>query len=129
MVELIDKRKFYIGGDWVEPSAPHDLEVIDPSTEEAVAVISLGGQKDTDRAVAAAKAAFPPWSQTPPAARLAYVEKILEIYKRRARDMAEAITLEMGAPADMALASQAGAGTYHIENFIAAFKDFRFLRR
>ncbi|MEO9338426.1 aldehyde dehydrogenase family protein [Mesorhizobium sp. SB112] len=128
MVELTDKRKFYINGEWIEPSKPNDLEVIDPSTEEAVAIISLGDQADTDRAVAAAKAAFPAWSQTPPAERLAYVEKILEIYKRRAKDMAAAMTVEMGAPSDMSLASQVGAGTYHIENFITAFKDFEFVR-
>nr|WP_195759839.1 aldehyde dehydrogenase family protein [Paracoccus sp. S-4012] len=123
-----DKRKFYINGEWVAPAAPHDLEVIDPSTEEPVAVISLGAQADTDRAVAAAKAAFPAWSQTPPEERLAHVEKLLEIYKRRAPDMAEAITHEMGAPADMSLGDQVDAGTYHITNFITAFRDFDFVK-
>ena len=53
MSELLDKRKFYIDGQWVDPIAANDLEVIDPSTEEAVAVISLGDQADTDAAVAA----------------------------------------------------------------------------
>ena len=67
MSELLDKRKFYIDGQWVDPIAANDLEVIDPSTEEAVAVISLGDQADTDAAVAAAKRAFPAWSATPPA--------------------------------------------------------------
>ncbi len=128
MVALLDKRKFYINGEWVDPAVANDLEVIDPSTEEPIAVISLGAQADTDRAVAAAKAAFPAWSKTPPAERLAYVEKILEIYKRRAAEMAEAMTLEMGAPQDMSLASQTGAGAYHIETFITAFKDFEFIR-
>ncbi|WP_449044413.1 aldehyde dehydrogenase family protein [Paracoccus versutus] len=128
MSGLADKRKFYIGGEWVAPRAPNDLEVIDPSTEEAVAVISLGGQADTDAAVAAAKAAFPAWAATPPAQRLAHVEKILEIYKRRAPDMAAAISAEMGAPQDMSLNDQAAAGSYHIETFIEAFRDFEFIR-
>ncbi|MDO5706807.1 MAG: aldehyde dehydrogenase family protein [Paracoccus sp. (in: a-proteobacteria)] len=128
MAELADKRKFYINGEWVDPARPNDLEVIDPSTEEAVAVISLGDQADTDAAVAAAKAAFPAWSATPPAERLAYVEKILEIYNRRAPDMAAAISSEMGAPQDMSLGDQVDAGTYHISNFIKAFKDFQFVR-
>ncbi|WP_304617135.1 aldehyde dehydrogenase family protein [Paracoccus sp. (in: a-proteobacteria)] len=125
---MLDKRSFYIDGAWVAPAAPRDLEVIDPSTEEPVAVISLGGQADTDRAVAAAKRAFPAWAATPPAERLALVEKILEIYKRRAPDMARAITLEMGAPADMSLGDQVDSGSYHIRNFITAFRDFRFVR-
>ncbi|WP_170848932.1 aldehyde dehydrogenase family protein [Paracoccus aminovorans] len=125
---MADKRSFYIDGAWVAPARPRDLEVIDPSTEEPVAVISLGDQADTDAAVAAAKAAFPAWSATPPAERLAHVERILEIYNRRAPDMAAAITAEMGAPQDMSLGDQVAAGTYHIENFITAFRDFQFIR-
>ena len=128
MAGLEDKRKFYIGGAWVDPAAPHDLEVIDPSTEEGFAVISLGGQQDTDRAVAAAKAAFPAWSATPPAERLAHVERLLEVYKRRNDDVARAMTCEMGAPTSMSKADQAGSGSYHIETFIDAFRSFEFIR-
>lgn len=127
MAAILDKRKFYIDGAWVDPAKPNDLEVIDPSIEEAVAVITIGSEADTNRAVAAAKAAFASWSQTSPAERLAYAEKILEIYKRRAKEMAEAITLEMGAPQDMALSDQTGAGSYHIENFLNAFRNFKFI--
>lgn len=128
MSTLQDKRQFYIDGAWVDPVAVRDLEVIDPSTEEAIAVISLGDRADTDAAVAAAKRAFPAWSQTSPAERLAYIEKIQTIYHRRASDMARAISLEMGAPQDMSLEDQVGAGASHIRNFITAFKDFDFLR-
>ena len=56
---MLEKRKFYINGEWVSPAAPKDHHVIDPSTEEPCAVISLGDQADTDAAVAAAKAALP----------------------------------------------------------------------
>lgn len=128
MADLLDKRKFYIDGAWVDPAKPHDLEVIDPTTEEAVAVITVGDQADTDRAVAAAKAAFPAWSATPPAERLALVEKLLAIYKRRNDDVADAMTLEMGAPTSMSRDDQAGSGSYHIENFIEAFRNFEFIR-
>ncbi|HRO15075.1 MAG TPA: aldehyde dehydrogenase family protein [Paracoccus sp. (in: a-proteobacteria)] len=125
---MADKRKFHIDGEWVDPVRPNDLEVIDPSTEEAVAVISVGDQADTDRAVAAAKAAFPSWSQTAPEERLKHVEKILEVYKRRNDDVAAAMTHEMGAPTDMSVEDQAGSGSYHIETFIKSFKDFEFIR-
>ena len=54
MSQILDQRKFYIDGAWVAPAKARDLEVIDPSTEEVVAVISLGDQADTDAAVAAA---------------------------------------------------------------------------
>lgn len=125
---MIEKREFYIDGKWVAPAKAADLEVIDPSTEEACAVISLGGQADTDKAVAAAKAAFPVWSKTPKAERIALVEKILEIYMARSDEMAAAISLEMGAPIDMAKAQQASAGAWHIKNFLRAAKGFEFER-
>ena len=128
MTKLADKRKFYINGKWVDPKTPNDFDVIDPSTEEVIAVISLGDQADTDAAVAAAKAAFPAWAATPPAERLKHVEKILEVYQRRAPDMAKAISTEMGAPADMALSDQTGVGAYHIKTFIENFRDFEFIR-
>lgn len=128
MTDLLDRRKFFIDGAWVDPARPGDLDVIDPSTEEAVAVISLGGQPDTDRAVAAARAAFADWSLTDPAERLAHVERVLEVYLRRAADMAWAISHEMGAPQDMSLDDQVDAGAFHTRNFIAAFRDFRFVR-
>ncbi|MGR3520094.1 MAG: aldehyde dehydrogenase family protein, partial [Roseovarius sp.] len=97
---MIEKRQFYIDGAWEAPREGRDHPVIDPSTEEPCAVIALGGQADTDAAVAAARAAFPAWMATPPAARIAHVEKILEIYETRAEDLAQAISMEMGAPID-----------------------------
>lgn len=128
MAALEDKRNFYINGEWVAPAAASDLEVIDPTTEEPVAVISLGGQADTDRAVAAAKAALPGWSALPPQQRLDHVKRLLDVYKARAADIARAMTDEMGAPTDMSVEDQAGSGTYHIQNFITAFEDFHFIR-
>jgi len=126
---MLDKRRFYINGQWVSPEAANDLEVIDPSTEEAFAVISLGSAADTDKAVAAARAAFPGWMFTPVEERLALIERILDIYLRRADEMAEAISREMGAPIDLARQQQVPAGAYHIKNFIRALKGFEFERR
>ena len=45
---MIEKRQFYINGQWVDPASPKDLDVIDPATEEVCAVISIGDQADTD---------------------------------------------------------------------------------
>lgn len=123
-----DYRKFYINGTWVEPALAQDHRVIDPATEEPCAVISLGSAADTDHAVEAALAAFANWSTSEPSYRLQLVEKILELYHARAEDMAQAISLEMGAPIDMARASQVTSGTWHIENFISAFQNFEFIK-
>jgi len=125
---MLEKRDFYINGNWVAPKAGTDCDVIDPSTEEKCAVISLGGQADTDAAVAAAKAAFPAWSATPKAARIAVVERILEVYNARADDMSKAISLEMGAPIDLATQQQTPCGPWHIENALTAARNFEFER-
>ena len=125
---MLDKRKFYINGEWVNPSKPNDLDVINPSIEETCAVISLGSEADTNAAVAAAKAAFDSWSQTPLEERIALVEKLMEIYKNRSGEMAEAISTEMGAPISLATTAQSGSGYAHIKAFIRALKDFEFDR-
>jgi aldehyde dehydrogenase (NAD+) len=125
---MIEKRDFYIDGQWVAPATPRDCAVIDPSTEDACAVISLGDAADTNAAVAAAKAAFPAWSQSTPARRIEVVEGILAQYVRRKEEMAEAISLEMGAPIDMARDDQAECLPWHLKNFLTAFRDMEFIR-
>ncbi|MFW8635942.1 aldehyde dehydrogenase family protein [Cribrihabitans pelagius] len=123
---MIEKRDFYINGQWTAPAEARDHQVINPSTEEPCAVISLGGEADTNAAVAAAKAALPGWMATPPAERIALVEKLIGIYESRSEDLAQAMSMEMGAPIDMARTSQAGAGSWHLQNFIKAAKEFQF---
>ena len=125
---MIEKRDFYINGQWVAPAAPNDFQVINPSTEDPCAVISLGSEADTNAAVAAAKAALPDWMATPVAERIALVEKLIEVYQTRTEDLAQAMSMEMGAPIDMARAQQVGAGTWHLKNFIRAAKAFQFER-
>ena len=123
---MLDKRLFYINGSWVEPELSNDFDVIDPSTEETCAVISLGSHADTNKAVSAARASFESWMFTPKNERLQLIESILEEYQKRAEDMANAISLEMGAPIEMARQQQVGTGLNHIKGFINVFKDFNF---
>ena len=125
---MIEKRDFYINGAWVAPAAPRDCPVIDPSTEEVCAVISLGDQADTDAAVAAAKAAFPAWAATPPAQRKALVENILEQYEARHEELARAISTEMGSPIDHARNEQAPCLPWHTKGFLKAFDEIQWVR-
>ena len=123
---MLDKRQFYIDGKWVNPAKANDMDVINPATEEACAVISLGGQADTDAAVAAARRAFKTWSVSSREERLKVMRAISEEYNRRVDDMAAAISLEMGAPIDMSSVQQVGCGTMHIPNFIKVLEKFEF---
>ncbi len=123
---MLDKRKFYINGQWVEPSEKNDFDVINPSDETVCAVISLGSQEDTDAAVHAARAALPSWSNSSKEDRVALLERLYSIYERRMDEMAEVISIEMGAPIDFAKASQAPSGTSAIEDFLNQLKKFEF---
>ena len=124
-----DARKFYINGQWVDPIEGKDFDVIDPSTEEAFATISLGGAADTEAAVAAANAAFPIWRKSSKAERADLMDSILDVYMRRSDEMGAVISREMGAPIDMSKTQQSSTGSNHLKAFIAAFKDFEFERQ
>jgi aldehyde dehydrogenase (NAD+) len=119
-------RKFYIDGQWVDPAQPKEFKVINPATEEAAGVISMGSAADVDRAVAAARGAFDSFSQTTGDERRGLLETILKVYKKRYADVANAIRDEMGAPAKLANGSQAGIGVGHLSAMIDLLKTFKF---
>ena len=121
-----EERQFYINGKWTDPIDGKDFPVIDPSTEEPCATISLGGQADAEAAIAAAKSAFASWSLSTKQERLDLLRSILDVYTRNSDAMGEAISREMGAPIDMAKASQSGSGTEHIQDFINTLEAFEF---
>ena len=126
---MLNKKQFYINGNWVDPVNPNDLDVINPSTEEVCAVISLGSKEDTNKAVKAAKLAFTTWKDTSKKERIDLLEKLLEIYKKRSGEMADAISLEMGAPMDWSTDVQTASGQSHLEDFILRLKEFNFDRK
>ena len=123
---MLDKKNFYINGEWVKPNSSEEINVIDPATEENCAVITLGNKNDVDLAVNAAKDAYESWAFSSKDERIALLEKLYENYKKRWADIAEAITLEMGAPKDFASKLQAGTGASHIKSFIRYLKNFEF---
>ena len=123
---MLDKRKFYIDGEWVDPINKNDFNVINPCNEDPCAVISLGSTEDTNKAVKAAKTAFETWKETTKEERIKLLEKLLTIYKKRFNEMAEAISLEMGAPMDWSTDVQTASGRDHLEDFVLRLKNFNF---
>jgi aldehyde dehydrogenase (NAD+) len=119
-------RQFYIDGKWIDPTRTHDLEVINPASEESIATISLGGAADVDRAVAAARRAFETYSETTVQDRVALLTRIAEVYKSRMEEMAQTISQEMGAPISLSRAAQAPAGLAHLLEIIKVLGQFNF---
>ena len=119
--------KFYINGAWVEPAqAAPMLDVINPANEEPIAKIAMGSPTDIDRAVKAAKDAFPAWSATSREERVALMKKILEVYQSRYAEIAQAISEEMGAPMWLATRAQAAMGVAHFTQTMNVLEHYKF---
>ena len=113
----------YIDGQWGEPSGGEILELVNPATEEKSGELMLGSRVDMDRAVAAARAAFPGFAATSLATRIDLIGRIIEIYKTRFADIGESICDEMGAPLGFATRFQAGAGLVHFRQILKVLQD------
>ena len=123
---MLEKRKFYINGEWVNPIKSNDFKVVNPSNEECCALISLGNNEDVNNAVKAAKESFLRWSRVEKKYKIALIEKLYQIYQSRWDEMTKAISLEMGAPLDWASNAQTASGSDHINDFIKRLKEFDF---
>src|SRR5271169_4772300 len=118
--------KFYIDGRWVDPVRPNAFDVENPATEQVSGKISLGSADDVDVAVKAARRAFASWSQSTREQRLDLLQAILAEYQKRAADLAEAVTEEIGAPPSLAAGPQVFLGIGHLTTAIDALKNFAF---
>ncbi|WP_040800727.1 aldehyde dehydrogenase family protein [Nocardia higoensis] len=117
---------FYIGGKWIDPATAATFEVVNPATEETYGTVAAGSAADIDRAVAAARTAFPSWSASSVADRSAVLRAIGEEYERRRGDLAAALTAEMGAPAALAGGLQLDLGAGHLATALGILETFPF---
>lgn len=124
-----EELKFYIDGAWVDPVEPRIHEVVDPSTEQPSGRISLGSAADVDKAVAAARRAFETFGRTTREERIALLERIVAEYQARMDDLAQAVTLEMGAPASLAKHAHAPIGLQHFMTTLEVLRDYAFEER
>jgi aldehyde dehydrogenase (NAD+) len=125
---MMKTSQFYIDGKWVAPSRPDRIAVINPATEDVAAEVAAGGPADADRAVQAAAKAFPRFSRSTKAERLDLLKAILEAYRARAEDLAQAVTTEMGSPLSFSRSAQVWAGDAHLEAHITALEAFEFTK-
>lgn len=125
---MIERKQFYIDGQWVNPIKENSFEVINPATEEGVGIISMGSKQDVDKAVAAAVKAFPSWSNSSIKERTKVLRKFIEIYESRANEMAQLITLELGCPIDSSTNNQTPTGPGLFQSTLEALEAHVFER-
>jgi aldehyde dehydrogenase (NAD+) len=117
-------QRFYIDGEWVSPLIANRHAVINPASEEVIAMISLGGPADLDRAVVAASQAFANFSETTVEQRIALLKEIISSYRDRSEEMANTISREMGAPLSLSRSAQVPAGLSHLLEMVKVLEHF-----
>ena len=120
------RTKFYIDGEWVDPAVPHPHVLINPATEQAFGEISLGSAADVDRAVAAARKAFPSYSATSREERLALFARIIECFEARSSELARTISIEMGCPIASSMKTQTTKAVANFKELSSVLKTFEF---
>ena len=118
--------KFYINGEFTDPSSNETLGIINPATEEEIGIVALGSIEDVDRAVYSARKAFSVSSKLSKTDRLDILKTVRENYKKRFNDLSEAIRLEMGAPIKLAEGAQAATGLGHLKTAIRVLENHEF---
>jgi len=124
------RRRFYVGGDWVEPAKPEIFNVISPSSEAVVGEVPVATSADMDRAVEAARVAFEdgPWPRMSPHERSELLQRVAELLRKRTNDIAEVTTEEMGCAISQAPAAQTGLVAPLFEYYATLIRTFEFER-
>lgn len=125
-LELHNAGHFYINGEWTPPAVSARLPVVNPATEEVVAEVARGSAEDVDRAVAAARAAFPGWSATPVVERASILSNIHALILERKESLAQVLSLEMGAAISFSRAMQVPLAAEHVRVARDLLSTYRF---
>jgi len=126
---MIDHRELYIDGQWSRPSVSDVISVINPATEERLGSIPTATEADSDRAVAAAVAAFDSWRRTSVAERVDCLTRIHAGLLARSEEIASTITAEVGMPIKLSRRIQAGLPIVVLKSYIELLPAYRFEER
>ena len=118
--------KFYINGEWVNPTSSETIEVINPSDESVIALIAAGTKEDIDVAVDAANNAFKSFGFSSKEERIILLENIVVEYEKCSEELAKIISEEMGAPLWLSQVAQVTSGLSHFKDTLEVLKTFEF---
>ena len=102
------RKELYIDGRWSAPTSGDEMSVVDCRTEQVMGTVPRGGPAEVDAAVAAARRAFPVWSSTSVAERVAALTAIADGLAARTDDLAELMSREVGTPIAISKRVQVG---------------------
>jgi len=111
-VDIDAAYDLYVGGEWSPAADGGRLTTENPATEEPIADVASATADDVDRAVAAARDAFPAWRDTPPDERGRIVYRIGRLVREHADELAAIESLDQGKPLSQARSDVEGAARY-----------------
>ena len=120
------KAQFFINGKWLHSDSREVLKLINPANEICHDQLQLGNETDVNKAVSAAKNAFPRFAALPLVDRIRLLQRISDGYKARFADIGASISKEMGAPIKFAERFQAGAGHSHFKQILKLLETYKF---
>lgn len=123
---MTNYNKLYINGDWVNPKGTEKIAVSNPADEKIISEIIFANNDDLDLAVLSAKKAFNSFSIINLEEKIELFNSIILSFKKRLNDLAEIISLEMGAPITLSQKAQAPSGLGHFINTLNVLKKFEF---
>lgn len=124
---MLTNLKHYINGQWIESTGSDIEEVFNPATEEVIGKISLGTSEDLNKAVQAAREAFPSFSQTSRQERIQLLKDISKEYQNRKQDIIDVVTLELGSPKKKSEDIHYNMGYAHFTQAAKELEDFIFI--
>lgn len=92
-------EQVYINGEFVTPHGTERFDLYNPATARVIGQVRLADAVDGERAIAAARAAFPAWSKTTKQMRITALQRMHAAVAARHDDLLEAVVEEYGAPA------------------------------
>lgn len=115
--------KIYINGQFVTPLGEELFALFNPATEEVIGQVRLANADDAQRAIAAAKEAFPRHARTTKAERMDMLRRMQAAVAAREDELFEAIVTEYGAPVSRArwMAAYAHDVIGHVADALAAY--------
>ena len=102
MAVAVTQHKNLVGGEWVDSLDGETMEVLNPSTGEVIAEVPRGSERDVERAVAAAKAAWEEWSQKTPKDRMELLLELADVMEENAEELWQLESQNVGKPASIA---------------------------
>jgi len=122
----VSDNQLYINGEWIDSTGDETSDVINPATEEVIDSIQVGTEEDVDKAVAAAKEAFPSWNETPVEERIEYLEKLYNELEKNQQEIADSTVAELGSSKTFAESMQAPQPLTEMRATLDEAKDYEF---